>query len=290
MSKQLTRSILISPSSDESLLEKQRASNADVALLDLEDGVPPDRKEEARERCARVLRDWDYGGKLRWVRVNQVASLDGMRDILAVAAARPDAISPAKPRDREEIIAADYLLTRREEELGLPIGGIGLVPMIETGPAALNLRELIEASPRITGVILGSEDLSAEVGIVRTEEGREMDWIRGNMVLTCHALGVHCYDVASVKLRQPELLYRETRLAYHQGFDGKVCISRGQIDDTHRGFMPEPSELEWAQNILKANHEAETRGEAVFALDDKMVDRPFILQAENILRRAGQHV
>lgn len=281
------RSILITTCADQELMAKQRTAPADVAFLELEDGVPLKMKAEARARAVSALKDWDYQGKERWVRINQVDSVEGMRDIVELAEGRPDALIPGKLRTVSEVIAADYLLSRREEELGLPARSIKLCPMIETGSAMLDLRDIIMASDRMIGVLLGSEDLSADIGIVRTPEGRELDWVRGHMILTAHTLGVECFDVASVLLREPEALYRETRKSYFLGFDGKACISPSQIEAIHRGFAPEESEITWARRLLEANRDAEERGLAVFSLDGKMVDAPFVMQAESILRRAG---
>ncbi len=284
------RTLLITTCADEKLLEKQRTSNADVAFLELEDGVLADQKTEARERCVTALRDWDYQGKERWVRINQVASLEGMRDIIALVEGRPDALIPGKLRSVDEIIAADYLLTRREEELGLPVGGIKLCPMIESGPAVLNLKDVIQASPRMIGVCLGTEDLSVDVGIMRTEAERELEWVRGHVVMTSHALGIECFDVASVKLREPEALYEETRRIFHMGYDGKMCISPSQVEVIHKAFTPDDDKIEWALKIIQAAAQAESEGTSVFAVDGRMVDYPFIMQARQILQRAGVDV
>lgn len=281
------RSLLITTCANMELMEKQRRASADIAFLELEDGVPADQKEVARARAVTALKEWDYGGKERWVRINGVDSVEGMRDLIALPEGRPEAIIPGKLRRPQEIVAADWILSRREEELGLPTGGIKLCPMIETGTAMLDLRAVITASPRVAGVVLGSEDLGVDVGYVRTPEGQEIDWVRGHMVLTAHALGVECFDVASVLLRDPEALYRETRRSYHMGFDGKACISPGQVEAIHRGFAPSEAEIAHARRLLAADRVAKQEGRAVFALDGRMVDAPFVLQAENILRRAG---
>ena len=281
------RTLLITTCADEKLLAKQRTSNADVAFLELEDGVLADQKDEARERCFTALREWDYQGKERWVRINQLTTLEGMRDLMGLVGGRPDALIPGKLRGADEIIAADYVLSRREEELGLPVGGIKLCPMIESGPAVINLKEIIQASPRMIGVCLGTEDLSVDVGIMRTEEEKELEWVRGHVVMTSHAMGIECFDVASVKLREPEALYAEARRIYHMGYDGKMCISPTQVDVIHDAFTPEPEKVEWAHKIIKAADDAEKEGTSVFAVDGRMVDYPFIMQARQILRRAG---
>ncbi|MBC6428658.1 MAG: CoA ester lyase [Cellvibrionales bacterium] len=282
------RTLLITTCADEKLLAKQRTATADVAFLELEDGVLADQKAEARARCLDALQNWDYQGKERWVRINQITTLDGMRDLMELVPGRPDALIPGKLRSKDEITVADYILSRREEELGLPAGEIKLCPMVESGPAVINLKEIITASPRMIGVCLGTEDLSVDVGIMRTEEERELEWVRGHVVMTCHALGVECFDVASVKLREPKALWQEARRVYHMGYDGKMCISPTQVDVIHDAFTPEPEKIAWAQKIIKAAAEAEQQGTSVFAVDGRMVDYPFIEQAKQILRRAGQ--
>ncbi|HWD96730.1 MAG TPA: CoA ester lyase [Acidimicrobiales bacterium] len=280
------RTLLITTCENEALMAKQRESHADVVFLELEDGVSLPGKDVARQRAVTALKEWDYGTKERWVRINSVLTLDGMKDVLALAEGRPDALIPAKVRSADELIATDYLLTRREEELGLPIGGIKLCPMIESAPALFNLRELIQSSPRVKGLLLGAADLSVDMGLVRTEEEHELDYVRGHLVLTAHAMGVECFDVTSTLINEPETVYREAKRACEHGFDGKACISPSQVEAVHRGFAPDALEVEWAARILEGEREADARGVAVYAVDGHMVDMPIILAARRIMERS----
>jgi citrate lyase subunit beta/citryl-CoA lyase len=280
------RSVLITTCADASLMEKQRRAACDVALLELEDGVPVDRKDEARKRAVDALSSWDYLGKERWVRVNSVNSLDGMRDILALVAPRADGLVLGKLREPEEVAVADYLLERREEELGIP-PHTKLLPMVESGPALIQLPAIIRASPRVIGVVLGTEDLSADVGYVRTEEEFEISYARSHVVSVAHSLGVQCFDVASVKLREPEALYALARRSYHFGFDGKVAISPSQVPAIEKAFTPSEEEVGWAHRIVAAEAQAQKDGVAVYAVDGRMVDAPFIKMARRVIARAG---
>jgi citrate lyase subunit beta/citryl-CoA lyase len=281
------RSILITTCHSETLMEKQARSHADVAFLELEDGVPLDAKVEARARAINALKHWDYGTKERWVRINQPSTVEGMRDIIALVEGRPEALIPAKLRTANEVIAIDYLLSRREEELGLPVGQIKICPMVETGLALINLRDLIAASPRIKGFLLGTGDLTVDLGMMIMPGERELDFARGHLVATAHALGVECFDVASLPLDQPELVYEEAQRARNFGFDGKACISPTQIDPIHRGFAPPQEEIARALRLLKATVEAAEKGASVFAFEGQMVDGPVVKGAERTLQQAG---
>lgn len=284
----IRQTILITNCADEVLLGKQRVADCDVAYLDLEDGVAPTDKERARHTAVRVLKEWDYGNKQRWVRPNPVTTATGMRDILDIVPSSPDAFVLSKVRSPDEIMIADYLITRREEEVGLPAGRIKLAPMIETGRALLELEAIIRASPRVIGVNLGAEDLCVDLGLVRTEGESELTHIRNQIVLVSHAMGVQCYDVATVRLRDPDGVFKAARRAYLMGFDGKKMISPSQVTDVRRGFAPSAEEVERAERILAREAEARDAGESVYALDDRMIDAPFVLQAEQVMRRAGE--
>jgi citrate lyase beta subunit len=281
------RTLLITTCESEPLMEKQRVSNADVVFLELEDGVSSAGKSVARQRAVAALKDWDYGAKERWVRINSILSQDGMDDVLALAEGRPDALIPAKVRGADELIIVDYLLTRREEALGLPIGEIKLCPMIESASAVLKLRELVMSTPRIKGLLLGTGDLSVDMGLVRTSEEKELEFVRGQLVLTAHAMGVECFDVTSTLINEPDIVYLEAKRAREHGFDGKACISPSQIEAIHRGFAPALDEIEWAQRIIQGERDADERGVAVYAVDGHMVDMPIILAARRILELAG---
>lgn len=282
-----TRSCLITTCSDPSLMEKQRKAPCDIALMDLEDGVAPSEKGRARHRAVAALSEWDYGPRERWVRINHVDSTDGFKDLMVLAAARPDVIVPSKVRSAREIIAVDYLLQRREEELGLAMGTIKVAPMIETGPALENLREVLSASPRVVGLHLGVEDLSVDLGIVRTDSSFELEHIKSRVVVTAHTLGIYAYDVASAKIHEEDDLYTEARRAYHLGFDGKAAISPSQIPTIYQAFAPTEQEVERAKLIVEASRRAAKEDLSVYSVDGRMVDAPFVEQAISVLERSG---
>lgn len=281
------QTILITNCANANLLEKQRRARCDVAYLDLEDGVAEKDKQSARDTAVRVLREWNYEGKERWVRVNPLSMALGMRDILEIVPSRPDAFVLSKVRHEDEIRHADYLISRREEELGLPVGAIKIAPMVETGAAFMRMESIVRASPRVIGLNLGAEDLSVDLKIVRTDGEVELDYIRRQIVIVAHALGVEAYDVATVRLRDDEAIYQAARRAYRIGFDGKKVISPSQVPAVERGFAPSQEEVARAERLLSRQQEATLAGEAVYALDDRMVDAPFIEQAEAVLRRSG---
>ena len=281
------RTVLLATCADEAILRERLRARPDVLLLELEDGVPKASKAEARARAIQALKTWEFGGTERWVRINAINSVEGMRDLVALPEGRPEALMPTKVRTPEEIICADYVLSRREEELGLEAGSIRLCPMIETGLAILNLRQIISASRRINGVLLGSEDLSVDIGFARTEGGSELEWVRTLIVMTAHSLGVECFDVASLRVDDAEALFREARHAYELGFDGKGCIASPQVDTVHRAFAPAQAQVDWARRVLGAKLEADRLKQAEFSLDGRTIEQPTLLQAAGILRRAG---
>lgn len=280
-------SLLITTCENESLLDKQRRAGFDVAVLEMEDGVRPENKADARKRCLNALQNWDYGSTERWVRTNELTSVEGFRDVLELTEGRPDAFVLAKLQEADEVRIADYLLSRREEELGLPIGGIRIVPMVETAAAVINLREICTASSRVLGVLVGTEDLSVSAGYVRTPDDYELAYARSLIVTTTHALGVECWDVASMTLDDVDVMDVEAKRSYHLGFDGKIAISPSQLGSIQRAFMPSEEEIDKARRVLAAERAAKAEGRAVYAVDRKMTDGPFVKMAERVLRRAG---
>lgn len=281
------RSILLASCASEAILRERKDARPDVLLLELEDQVPSALKSEARSRALEVLKTWSFSGMERWIRMNPIESVEGLRDLLALPEGRPDALMPTKIRRAEEVIAADYVLSQREEELGLPAGSIRLCPMIETGLGILNLRDIISASTRVCGVLLGSEDLSVDVGFTRTADDRDLEWVRTSIVLTAHSLGVECFDVASLKIDDPDAVVSEARRAYLMGFDGKGCIASTQVASVHQGFAPEAAQIAWARNLLAQKKQAELQGQRELVVDGRTVEQPVLIQAARLLRRAG---
>lgn len=271
------RSVLFSPGDQPDLLRKAPDSGADTVVFDLEDAVTLERKSDARNAVRDVLANLDAACEV-CVRVNPVG-LGAEDDISRVVAERTDAVDTVvlpKVSGDDDVRAFQTLLT--DEGLTLPV-----LAVLETAGGVLDAPAVAEADP-VDGLVLGAEDLAADIGATRTPMGAEISHARQRVVLAASATGIDAIDTLYTDYTDTEGLAAETARAVEFGFDGKLAIHPDQVPVINDGFSPDEADIEWARRVLEA--EAAAGGTGVFAVDGEMIDEPLLRQARTILERA----
>lgn len=282
------RAWLYVPGDQERKIVKAADLNTDVVCLDLEDAVAPDRKETARALVTRMIQERPFQGEV-WVRVNPPDSPWGEADITGVLTVAPRIRGILLPK-----VGAAWMvhwaarhLQQAEEDHGLPTGRLLLAVLIETAAGVVRLPDILQASPRVAVAIFGAEDLAADMGAIRTPEGREIAWARSQMLLTTKAFHRQAIDMVYTAYKDLEGLEREAQEAAQMGFDGKQVIHPAQVPVVQTAFTPPEERITWARKVWTAYREAQRQGRGVFVVDGRMIDPPLIRQAQNILERAG---
>lgn len=261
------RSVLYLPGSKPRALEKARTLPADALILDLEDAVAPEAKGMAREQVCAALRQ-GFGKREVMVRINALASEWGDADLLAVAAAGPDAILVPK-------VASARDVHRVEQRLGhLPqAGAIQIWAMIETAGAVLDLGGIANAGGRLCGLILGSNDLIQEMGGRHVKDRANLLFVFGQIVLAARAHGLAVIDGVHNDIADSEGFAFACAQARSFGFDGKTVIHPSQIGPCNDAFAPSPTEIAAAEKIIAAFALPENHGKGAIAVDGHMVER-----------------
>ena len=271
------RSLLFVPGTSANRFAKAAASGADAVFLDLEDAVEAGRKTEARG----LVRDWlaatPAGQASRFVRINAPGSpwIDGDLAWLAGIVDHVDGLVLPKiesPADVERVANA--------------APGRGLMPMIETSRGVLRAAEIASADANILALVLGAEDLTAELGIPRTIDGEELLLARSQVVLAAASIGTDAIDAVFVDLKSPDALRRDAARARALGFRGKAAIHPDQIAIINDVFSPTADEIANARRVIDADTAARADGQGAFRLDDRMVDAPVVVRAKRILALA----
>ena len=275
------RSILFVPGDRPDRYGKALGAGADAVCIDLEDAVPPGRKDQARRSVARFLNERPAGSAKGWtketsspapviVRANDPAGGEGERDAIALADCRPpDAFMIPKVRTAADVQVASHALP-----------AVPLLTLIETARGLESAVE-IAACDGVAGLVFGGFDLAIEFG---AEPGWEaLLYARSRVVHAAALGGVPSIDVPSRDFGEMAVLREEARRARHLGFAGKAAIHPAQISVIHEIFTPSPDEVRRAREILEADRAA---GGGAVALDGKMVDRPVVEAARRIIRRA----
>jgi len=277
------RSVLFTPGDRPEMLRKAPTAGADVIVFDLEDAVSPARKDAARAAVREVLTDpvFEPGCEV-CVRVN--AHFDVAADDLDALfgtdfeGGHLDSIMVPKVESATDV--EQVATTLEEYDQSVPI-----LALIETAAGVLAAPEIGRVAST-DALVFGAEDLAADIGATRTDEGTEVLYARERVVLAAAAAGVDAIDTVYTDFNDERGLIQETEFAIQLGYEGKMAIHPAQVDPINEAFTPDPTELEWAEDVMAAKSTAEADGRGVFEVNGEMIDSPLIAQAERILARA----
>ncbi len=258
---------------------KAMASAADLVCIDLEDAVHPDHKAQARSQVLQWIKDNPVAstGPRLALRVNGLRTLEGLRDLLAVAEAGPvlDVLILPKTEAAADLHAL---------QAWLPTSVKTLVALIETPFAIEQAHAIAQAGGRLGALILGGADLTADLGARLEWDG--VIGARSRLVNAAKACGLQAWDVPFLDTADAAGLETETRRVIGLGFDCKTAIHPQQIAPIHAAFVPAPAELAWAQDLLAAVPPGGASG--AFLFQGRMVDAPVLRRARRIVERASR--
>lgn len=278
----LRRSMLFMPGNNPGMLQTAVDFGADAIILDLEDAVSLTEKDAARILVREAMKVNDYSSVEVVVRINPLSTPFADEDIGVIARLNPDAILLPKAVP-EDVKIIDEKLSKIEEEEGLEKGSIKIHCLVETTYGVETVYETIKASSRIQAVLLGGEDLAADLAVKRTKSSEEIFYARTKVVNACKALKIDAIDTPFTDTNDYSGLRADTEKVKGLGFNGKLSINPRQIDTIHEVYSPSEADINYALRVMYAQDEAEKEGLGVFSLDGKMVDLPVINRAKQTL-------
>ncbi len=285
--ERLLRAVLFAPGNDLRKLEKAAMSGADLVVSDLEDAVAEAEKTGARE-IAREAVDRISPEAPVAVRVNGIETSRLRADIKAVAHAGLTAIVVPKVETPDTLHVAAQTLELVESERQLPVGGIALLALLETPLGIARCEQiLLEAPARTATAMFGVADFSAALGVDLTDEGMELLYARGRLIVAARAAGMPApIDGPYLRIDDSAGLLEDSRRARALGFQGRVALHPRQIDPINRAFSELSSEqAAAASRIVEAFERAEAQGTASIRVDGGFVDYPIYERARAKLRR-----
>ena len=284
----MRRTMLYLPGNNPNMLVRGHLFGPDGIIMDLEDAVALSEKDAARIMVSKFLRQGEFGSCEVTVRINGADTEFWKKDLAAVIPAkRLDGIRLPKADDPETIRIVDEEISRLEDANGIPQGCTKLFCILETARGIWNAYDVAKASPRVTAILPGGEDLVADLKTSRSADGAELEWTRKMMVIAARAAGVDAIDTVYPRVSDDEGLRREASLSKQLGYDGKSVIHPNQIPIIHEVFTPTEAEIDKALRIVAAAKEAAERGLGAVSVDGRMVDVPVVKRAEYILVKAG---
>lgn len=273
------RSVLYMPGANERALEKAKTIDADALILDLEDSVSPDAKEQGRENVCAAVRSGEYGHRELAIRVNSIGTQWHDDDIRAAAAAGPDAILVPKVESAEQVRS----LVAAMDAAGAP-ASTQLWAMIETPVALLHAEEIAAAHERLTVIVMGTNDIVNETFGLHVP-GRNplvltaLSWT----LLAVRAAGKMIVDGVYNDVKDAEGFDAEARQGREMGFDGKTLIHPSQVEPANLAFSPSEEDVTRASEMIETFDEAKAAGKGVVTYNGKMVEELHIRDARRIL-------
>ncbi|XP_033739883.1 citramalyl-CoA lyase, mitochondrial-like isoform X2 [Pecten maximus] len=290
------RAVLYVPGSDDRKLQKITGLDVDCAVMDCEDGVAINRKEEARHTIRKMLDELDFGRTECVVRVNSVDSGLMEEDLKVIFRAdrMPQAIMLPKVNSPQEI----YQFTENLKESlkgRIQKQKLQLITFVESAIGLINLTEIFRNTTELSnseglfdlaGVVFGSDDFCADIGASRTADATELMYARQKIVTCAKAFRLQAIDLVYINYKDLDGLEKQSLDGSNMGFTGKQVIHPGQIPVVQRAFSPSPDRVEWATQLLQAFSHHTQSGKGAFTFHGAMIDMPLVLQARNIVQLA----
>jgi citrate lyase subunit beta / citryl-CoA lyase len=278
------RSFLFAPGNHARRVEKALTLPADAVILDLEDAVAISEKPPTRGLVVSALTQPRHGGL--YVRVNAYSTEWCYADIVAVARPGLDGIILPKVESPDQLRSVDWLLANLERERGLTVGGIDLVPIIETALGMSAVGSIADSGSRTKRLAFGAGDYTLDLGVVWSRDENQLLPARSAVVMASRAAGIEPpFDTVWADLRDVEGFARSAECAAALGFQGKMCIHPDQIAVTNAAFSPSAQQLAWAKRVVEAFDEAEAKGLASIQLDGQFIDYPIVQRARQVVSR-----
>lgn len=269
------RSVLYTPGSRGDLIEKAPNYGADALCLVLEDSVPEDLKEEARQTAAEMIPRLAERGQTLFVKVNSLDSNHLETDLTAIVGDGLSGVIVPEARAVDDVHQIASLLTEVEAAKGLNTGAVEILLLIETAGALQNAYGLASASPRVRAVISGhgkNGDMARDLGYRWTPDGMERLYLRSKILTDSRAAGCHPMDGVYMHVDDSEGLVREAELSRQLGYGGKLAVAPRQVEVINRTFTPTESEVERHQKLVDEFEAALREGSASYLARGEFVD------------------
>ena len=282
----LRRSMLFLNAQKPGLIRDPYVYAPDTIMLDLEDAVAENQKDAARYSLYHALKEIDYHGVERIVRINGLDTPHWREDVRVCVAGGADGIRIPKTESGVDVRAIEEAVIKAEQEFGVKEGKTLLMAALESCMGVINVMEICRSSERLFGIALSGGDYTKDLQTVISGTGIELAGARQNMIIAARAAKVQCFDTVYTDLDNMEGFERETAMIKAMGFDGKSLINPRQISIVHKIFTPTEKEIIFAEKVVREIDEKKKLGIGVFTVDGKMIDIAFYDGAKRCLELA----
>ncbi len=265
------RSQLFVPAISEKMIRKSIELEADSIIFDLEDSVPYEDKDKARELLRKSLEELEWKNKELCVRINNLGTKEGLKDLVLMS----------------EIDIDTIVIPKAEGNLSFVYKSTGkyIEPLVETAKGFIDIENLVR-SEGIMSISYGAADISLSTGgEVKTYENNE--YVKTKIVMYAKAYGIDPIDKVFFDLKDLKGFEEESIHAKKLGYIGKQVIHPSQIPISNSIFSPTKEEIEWAKKVIEAYEKAIKEGRGAIRLEDKLIDNVHYAIAKKIVKDYG---
>ncbi|AUD62211.1 hypothetical protein BK010_00835 [Tenericutes bacterium MO-XQ] len=275
----MRKSLLFIPANHPGMLQNVDIFDADAVIFDLEDGVALTEKDAAKDLLASFFNHFSLKNVEKIVRIHEINDLDIIMShhIDTICLPKADVLS---------LKLLDKKLSTLEKKHKLD-HQIHIIALIETPESVLNALDIAK-QPRVNGILLGAEDLATYLGVKRTLSGIEIEFARNMVIYAAKAMGIDAIDTPFTDTTDLSGLTKDIEHAKTIGMNAKACIHPNQIETVNTLFKPSKEDILYAQKILLAKQQADAQGLGAFSVDGKMVDKPIIDRAIQIINASKE--
>ncbi|MDE2915170.1 MAG: CoA ester lyase [Paracoccaceae bacterium] len=273
------RSFIFTPGLRPEMFPKALASGADIVCVELEDGIAPKDKTEARKRALALFEQPPADdGVERILRINSLRERFGIEDVHAVLTTHtpPPALMMPKVRTPDEVVMLDQLLTEAGHATRLHV-------IVETNAGLEAAHDLAHCSNRIDALFFGGVDMAAELRCRNAWE--PLLYARSRVVHAAAAAGIDAIDVPYLDLNDPDGMRVAAEQARDLGFAGKGSIHPKQIAALNEVFTPSAGQIARARRIIAEFEAADT---GLFVIDGKLIEKPVLREMHRIVAVADR--
>lgn len=284
--KRLRRTMMFLNCQKPGLIKDPYIYKPDSIMLDLEDAVAEKEKDAARYSLFHALREIDYRGVERVVRINGLDTPYWREDIRCAVAGGCDAIRIPKTESAQDVHVVEEAVIAAEKEFGREAGSVLIMAALESARGIMKALDICEASDRLFGIALSGGDYTKDLQTHITGTGIELMGARQNMVIAARAAGVQCFDTVYTDLDNMDGFRKDVEAIHLMGFDGKSIINPRQIEIVHDIYTPKQKDIIFAEKVVKEIDDKKAKGIGVFTVDGKMIDIAFYDGAKRTIELA----
>ena len=278
----MRRSLLFIPGNSPAMIQNSDIFQSDSVIFDLEDSVIESEKDAARILVSNFLRIANLDSEII-IRINDMNSIFALDDLNEIVTDKIDCIMLPKAT-KSSLVELDNALTKLEKERELT-KQIVIIPIIELASSLVEINDIAKC-PRLSGLLLGGEDLSTDLETERTEIGNEIFFARNVLVVAARANKLDVIDTPYTSTTDEAGLVKDASFAKSLGMNAKACIHPNQIDIVNKVFSPSEKSIQLALKILLTEQDAIKQKKGAFSVDGKMVDKPILERARKTIEKA----